>query len=81
MLHGALFGLLCFYGAICGEALLHRWIESAPKQWWRRALVYFVGGQIGWFMAMFLGILLIWREPISSVRMPRACGSLCWYAE
>lgn len=63
LLHGAIIGLFCFYGAIGGEALLHRWIDSAPKQWWRRALVYFFGGQLGWFVSMFLGMWVIWRQP------------------
>lgn len=68
LLHGALIGFFCFAFAIGGEAVLHRWIGT---HWWRRALVYFVGAQIGWLLGMALGILLIWQESISNVQMPR----------
>src|SRR5712692_7796290 len=71
LLHGALIGLLCFFGALAGEIIFHRWIEAAPAQWWRRALVYFIGGQIGWPIGLVAGVVLIWGEPLSQVRIPR----------
>jgi len=70
-LHGGLIGLLCFSAAVLGERVFHRWIEAAPTQWWRRALVYFIGSQIGWPIGLFLGIPLIWGVPLGSIQMPR----------
>ena len=74
VLHGALIGLVCFSGAVGGELLLHRWIDAAPKQWWRRALVYFVGGQLGFPVGMLLGLWLIWGIPLSKLEFPRGMG-------
>ena len=70
-LHGGLIGLLCFSAAVVGERLFHNWIEAAPKQWWRRALIYFIGSQIGWPLGIFLGLPLIWGVPIDAIRLPR----------
>jgi len=70
-LHGGLIGLLCFSAAVLGERLFHRWIEAAPKQWWRRALVYFIGSQIGWPIGIYLGMPLIWGIPMSTIQLPR----------
>ncbi|HEY3055161.1 MAG TPA: PP2C family protein-serine/threonine phosphatase [Thermoanaerobaculia bacterium] len=71
LLHGGLIGLTCFSGAIFCESLVHRWVQAAPGQWWRRALVYFVGGQLGFPIGFALGVWLIWGQPISSLRLPR----------
>src|ERR1700736_4587520 len=71
LLHGGLIGLFAFGGAVGLEALVDRWVEAASTQWWRRALVYFVGGQIGWVVGVAAGIVLIWGVPISSVKLPR----------
>ncbi len=71
ILHGGLIGFTCFALAILGEMLFHNWLEEKKEQWWRRALVYFVAGQIGWPMGLYLGMPLIQGEPMSSLHMSR----------
>jgi hypothetical protein len=71
VLHGALIGFMCYLMACIGELLLRRWLEAKPEAWWRRALIYFFGGQIGWPIGLFLGLPLIYGEPIGRIHMPR----------
>lgn len=70
--HGALIGFCCFLGACIGELYLHNWMDEKPGAWWRRALVYFFGGQVGWPIGLFLGIPLLYGQPITAVHMPRS---------
>lgn len=70
-LHGAFIGFFCFAGAIAGEFLFRGWLSHAPQQWWRRALVYFIGGQVAFPIAFVLGLWLIWRQPLSAIRISR----------
>jgi stage II sporulation SpoE-like protein len=74
LLHGGLIGFTCYCGALSLGILFNPWVKAAPSQWWRRALLFFVGGQIGWVVGLTLGIALIWGEPIASVRIPRSAA-------
>jgi hypothetical protein len=71
-LHGGIIGFTCFAFAVAGERIFNRWIEAAPQQWWRRALIYFAGSQIGWPLGLFLGLPLVWGVPLGSIHMPRS---------
>ena len=70
VLHGAFIGLVCFLCAMSADVLLYRWLQKS-EAWWRRAIVYFVAGQIGWPIGLFLGMPLIWGEPMTTIHMPR----------
>ena len=69
--HGALIGFLCFAGAIAADIIFRRWLSERPDAWWRRAIVYFLAGQVCWPIGLFLGMPLIWGVPIGSIHMPR----------
>lgn len=74
--HGALIGTTCFAFAIAGDMIFQRWLSKDPNAWWRRALIYFIAGQIGWPIGLLLGLLLIWGVPVSEFRVPRRMWSV-----
>ena len=69
--HGALIGTICFAFAIALDVLFRRWLAKDPDAWWRRALIYFIAGQIGWPIGLFLGLPLIWGVPIFALHISR----------
>jgi Stage II sporulation protein E (SpoIIE) len=69
--HGALIGTICFTFAILADKIFNRWLSENPDAWWRRAFVYFVAGQAGWPLGLFLGLPLIWGVPLSEFQMHR----------
>lgn len=69
---GAIIGFTCFFFAILAEFFLHDWFERKPGAWWRRAITYFLASQFGWVFGVFVGMTLIWRQPLSEARFPKA---------
>ncbi|MFZ2489985.1 MAG: hypothetical protein WA208_00735, partial [Thermoanaerobaculia bacterium] len=69
ILHSGFIALSCFAWALLLGWLFEPWIGTRG---WLRGLVYFAGSQIGWPLALFLGLPLFWGQPLQAVTMSRA---------
>lgn len=69
IVHSGFIALSCFTCAIVLGWLAEPWLG---QRGWLRGLVYFIGSQIGWPLALLIGAPLFWGAPLKMFTLSRA---------